>query len=568
MAKTKNSASIAYFSMEIGIETAMPVYCGGLGILAGDILKSAADLGTPIVGITLMYHKGYLNQKFDEYGIQHETEEKWSPADRMTLLPKTVEVQLEDRMVKIKAWKYEIIGVNGHIVPVFYLDTNLEANAPWDRELCHFLYKGSGYHRLAQEVVLGIGGVRILQALGYNIETYHLNEGHVAFLTLELLKQKNWIDEEVKKMCVFTTHTPIKAGHETFSYQLVYQVLGDLLPWHIKKLGGEQHLNMTLLSLNLSRFANGVAKKHKEVTEHMFPNYSFDSVTNGIHPSTWVVPSLADLYDKYITNWRASPEKLKNVTTIPDDLLWLAHQESKKQLMQIIKERTGREFSPDILTIGFARRTAGYKRMGLIFTDLNRLIKISRNQVQFVFAGKAHHGDVFAKKVIQRIIKIGELLNKKIKVVFLENYNIALGRALTGGVDIWLNNPQRPQEASGTSGMKAAINGVPSFSVLDGWWIEGYQEGVTGWSIGKEPTEVNLDANNDLDDVNDFYNKLEKVIMPTYYQGHEKWIQIMKNCIKLNGAYFNTHRVVKEYQEKAYTPAAKEHQISAKVLTR
>jgi starch phosphorylase len=504
-----------------------------------------------------MYSRGYLNQQIDEYGIQHEAEEKFNPADRMTLLPKTVEVQLEDRTVKIKAWKYEILGVNGHVVPVYYLDTNLEANAPWDRELTYYLYKGSGYYRLAQEIILGIGGVRLLQALGYNIETYHLNEGHVAFLTLELLKQKNWLDEEVKKMCVFTTHTPIKAGHETFSYQLVYQVLGDLLPWHIKRLGGEQHLNMTLLSLNLSRFANGVAKKHQEISQHMFPEYTFDAVTNGIHPNTWVVPGFADLFDKHITNWRAAPEKLKNVFNVPDKQVWEAHQQSKKELLKIIKERTGREFSPDVLTIGFARRSAGYKRMGLIFSDLKRLINICHNQVQFVFAGKAHHGDIFAKKTIQRIIKIGELLNKKIKVVFLENYNIALGRAMTGGVDIWLNNPQRPHEASGTSGMKAAINGVPSFSVLDGWWIEGWQEGITGWSIGKDATETTLESNNDADDVNDFYNKLEKVVIPTYYQDRDNWLKIMKSCIGLNGAYFNTHRVVKEYTEKAYCPVQK-----------
>lgn len=551
---TKQKVDVAYFSMEVGLRADIPVYCGGLGILGGDILKSAADVGTSMVGVSLMYHYGYLSQKFDETGWQYEEPEKWNPAKTMQLLPQVVSVKIEDREVKVRAWKYEIKGATGHVVPVYYLDTNFSENQEWDREICYNLYKGSGYHRLVQEVIIGMGGVKMLKALGYEVDTYHINEGHVAFLTLELLKDNNWKDEIVKNKCVFTTHTPIKAGHESFSYQLVFQILGEQLPWHIKKLGGEQNLNMTLLALNLSRWANGVAKKHQEISKNLFPAYDFDAVTNGIHPGTWVSPQMAKLFDKYVPQWMTAPEQLLTAgENLPEKQIWTAHQSAKKDLIKLIKKKTGCDFSEDVLTIGFARRIVQYKRAGLIFSDIERLVNICGGKVQFVFAGKAHYGNDEAKEVIQRIIKLGELMADRIKVVFLENYNMDLSKVMIPGVDIWLNNPQRPHEASGTSGMKASINGVPNFSVLDGWWIEGWQEKITGWSIGDEPTESNLNVNNDQDDVNDFYNKLENVVIPAYYEHREEWLRIMKASIVHNGAYFNTHRVVREYTEKAYS---------------
>ena len=545
----------AYFSMEIGLRNDLPTYSGGLGILAGDTLKSASDLAAPLVAVSLLYNKGYFIQSIDEQGNQHEQSVMWTPSDLLTLMPERIEVAIDGRQVKIQAWKYAQIGVTGHELPIFFLDTNLPENTPFDREITSQLYGGDLYQRLVQEIVLGIGGIKMLDALGYqDLETYHMNEGHAAFLTLELLPRYNWQDAEVRKHCIFTTHTPVPAGHDEFPYDMAYKVMGNYLPWHIKEIAGHHTLNMTILSLNMSRFANGVAKKHGEVSRNMFPDFDIDSITNGVHSVTWTAESFQKLFDTYVPQWRVQPELLVHAEQIPNTEIWDNHQTEKQRLFNYIKKTTGIDLDPNILTLGFARRSATYKRGDLIFSDLERLTAMCKGKVQLVFAGKAHPKDMPGKEIIRKIVQVGKQYNQtqEIKMVFLPNYCMELGLLLTAGVDVWLNTPIRPREASGTSGMKAVHNAVPNFSVLDGWWIEGCVDGVTGWAIGPEAKEANLIENNNAEDVESFYQKLEHQVIPTYYNNREDWIGIMKQAIVQNASYFNTHRMVKEYMERAY----------------
>lgn len=529
---------IAYFSMEIGLESKIPTYSGGLGILAGDTLKSAADTGLPLVGVSLIYHKGYVKQKLDKSGYQCEEPVVWDPSSKMKLLPNEVSIKLEDRIVKVKAWEYTIKGESGHKIPVYFLDTDLEDNAKIDRDATNHLYIDDNHQRLIQEAVLGIGGVRMLRTLGYDIDTYHMNEGHAALLTLELLKERAWKDENVKKSCVFTTHSPV-AGHDSFDYALVDKVLKEAVPWHIRKIAGDNALSMTLLAMNLSRYVNAVSKKHAQVSKSLFPNFNIDSITNGVHPFTWTSKSFQNLYDKHIPGWRKDPKLLKKVSKIPYDEIWKAHQTAKKELLKKIPG-----FDINTLTIGYARRAAPYKRMSLIFSDLERLAKLGQGKLQLVFAGKSHPNNHEGKEVIRKITQTSKNPDK-IKLVFLEDYDMELGKLLTSGCDVWLNNPTIPLEACGTSGMKACLNGVPHFSTLDGWWLEGYEEDVTGWAIGSNESDDRKDAEN-------FYEKLENKIIPLYYENKEKWAEMMKNVITLNASKFNSHRMVMEYAKKAY----------------
>jgi starch phosphorylase len=551
---------IAYFSMEICVDSKIPTYSGGLGVLAGDTIRSSADLGVPLIGITLLYKKGYLRQKLDEQGLQHELPEEWNPQEELVQLPARIQVEIEKRKVVVQSWIYMVKGVDGSNVPVYFLDTDLPENSEFDRSLSYYLYGGDDRYRLAQEIVLGIGGVRMLRELGYqDILRYHMNEGHASLLALELLNNSNntqnnqWDIEQVKKRCVFTTHTPVPAGMDQFSYQLAEQVLGDIIPYDLlKSLAGEERLNMTQLALNLSHYINGVAKKHSIVSQEMFPGHHIGSITNGIHSPTWIGQYFAELYDRYIPGWKSDPFSLRYALNIPDDEVWNAHQKSKEELIDYINRLTNYEFNKDVLTIGFARRATAYKRADLIFYDLNRLIDITsiKGQIQLVFAGKAHPKDTPGKELIQRIIDASRNLSlkKSIKIVYLENYNMDLGKILTCGVDLWLNTPRKPQEASGTSGMKAAHNGIPSFSILDGWWVEGCIEGITGWSIG---SAANLESIEE-EEADSLYQKLETEIMPAYYDKRSLWINIMRHCIAINASFFNTHRMVLQYVSNAY----------------
>ncbi len=550
--------------MEIGIIPDIPTYSGGLGILAGDTIKSCADLRVPMVAITLLYRKGYFYQKLDKEGNQKELPYKWNPEKYLTPLEPKTSLKLNNRAVLIKAWQYLYKGHSGYYIPVIFLDSDIDENHEHDRMLTHSLYGGDNAYRLSQEAILGIGGVRILELLGYkNIKNYHMNEGHSSLLALELLNKsigeqnvesKDDLKPHISKVqnsCIFTTHTPVPAGHDQFSYDLVSKIFEPGIPQKLlKNIAGQDKLNMTLLAMNLSHYVNGVAKEHGKISRGMFPNYPVDSITNGVHSASWVSESFKKLYDKHIPGWVEDPFSFRYAISIPKDEIWNSHMEEKSNLINYINSTTDNKLSTDILTIGFARRSTSYKRPDLVFRDIDRLIQIAktRGKIQFVFSGKAHPEDYQGKNLIKKIIQASQNLGDIINIVYLKNYDIALAKKIIPGVDLWLNTPKKPNEASGTSGMKAAHNGVPSFSILDGWWVEGCIEGVTGWSIGSNSHK----ESSDLEDVASLYSKLEDIILPKFYNDRESWIEIMRFAISINGSFFNTHRMVRQYVVNAY----------------
>ncbi len=549
---------VAYFSMEVGLKESIPTYSGGLGVLAGDILKSAADLGVPMAGVTLLYKKGYFVQEFNQDDWQKEKPVVWNPAKELTMLPNRVHVNIQGRDIQIAVWVYEIIGATGYPLPVYFLDTDVEPNHPDDRKLCWYLYGGDNRYRLCQEFILGVGGLRVLRDLGYmNIDTFHLNEGHAGFLTLELMRELGYYDpDRIREQVVFTTHTPVPAGHDYFEFGMIDQVFPDDARNTIHRMMPDMPgVSMTELGLRYSRYVNGVAKKHAEVSNAMFKMETVDWITNGIHPTTWISSGMRKLYNKHIPGWELDPGRLVQALTIPKEELWTAHQASKLRLLARILETNGVQLDPNVLTLGFARRAATYKRADLLLTDIERLKKIAGNKkVQFIFAGKSHPHDDGGKRLLQKIRRASRELEDEIPIVFVDNYNMEIASLLTQGVDVWLNTPVRPREASGTSGMKCAMNGIMNFSVLDGWWIEGWIEDVTGWSIGPEPTETEADAHYDESkDALDLYEKLEKKVIPAYYDNHDKWVDMMRHTIALDASFFNTHRVVREYASKAYS---------------
>lgn len=546
---------IAYFSMEVAVNSDMPTYSGGLGVLAGDTLRSFADLKIPVVAVSLLYRRGYFEQHLDDVGNQQELPAVWDPTKFARSLPTSIEVSVEGRPVVVRAWQYDIEGASGYVVPLVLLDTNVEANASSDRELTSDLYGGDARYRLAQEIILGIGGMKMLRALGYiHLERFHMNEGHAAFLALELLAERKhqsgtWDFDGVRRDCVFTTHTPVPAGHDQFSYELVRQVLRDTMPLDVlQMLGGNDRLNMTLLSLNMSTYVNGVAKRHGQVSQDMFPGYAIDSITNGIHSVTWTAPSFQRLYDQQIVGWRTDSFALRYAISLSNKDIWDAHLQAKTELFAAIQLRAKSVLSVDSFTIGFARRATLYKRADLVLSDPGALIELVRRigPLQMIFAGKAHPKDDPGKDMIRRVVEFAKRLEHEVTILYLENYDMALAKLLTAGVDLWLNTPQRPLEASGTSGMKAAHNGVPSLSILDGWWLEGHIEGVTGWSIGSrqdvEPAE----------EARELYQKLGTHIMPLYYQSGDRWSDVMRHTIAFNASFFNTHRMVQQYAANAY----------------
>ncbi len=556
---------IAYFSMEIGVHNDIPTYSGGLGVLAGDTIRSGADLKLPMVAVTLMCRKGYFVQELDSSGKQSEHPVIWDPADYMKLLPYRVMVQIEGRDVQVQAWLYTVKSLTGGSIPVLFLDTDLAANAPEHREITASLYGGDKTYRLKQEIVLGIGGVRMLHELEFEIKKYHMNEGHASFLLLELLNRFKkpiedvwdeklvWDKSSVKNLCVFTTHTPVEAGHDKFPYDLVMKTMGEIVPLSLlQELAGRDGLNMTLLALNLSRYINGVAKKHGEVSKSMFPGYEIYAITNGVHSFTWTCDSFKKIYDKYLPGWANEPELFVRIGRIPDEEIWNAHAEAKQGLMSYVLEKTGVELSADVLTFGFARRATAYKRADLIFRDLQRLEQIGSGRIQIIYAGKAHPRDIPGKQLIENIFAYKEKLKDRLKIVYLQNYNMEIALKIISGVDVWLNTPLRPLEASGTSGMKATHNGVMNFSVLDGWWIEGHIEDFTGWSIGAAPQELTPGADADDRDAEDLYHKLEHTILPLYYGDRHMWVRMMQNAIGKNAYYFNSHRMMRRYVTDAY----------------
>ena len=570
-------SSVAYFSMEICLEQAIPTYSGGLGVLAGDTLRSAADLGVPEVAVTLLHRKGYFEQHLDASGQQTEAPVQWRPEEELEPVMARATVTLEGREVHVAAWKYVVHGVRGHDVPVYLLDTNLPENSEWDRTLTDSLYGGDEHYRLCQEIVLGMGGAALLQNLGYQNGTiYHLNEGHSALLTLQLLEKE--LDgraafeleesdfEAVRSRCIFTTHTPVPAGHDKFPLDMVRKVLGDERVALLESCGGihEGMLNMTHLALHLTRFVNGVAMRHGEVSRGMFPEYPINSITNGVHAVTWTGAPFAELFDRRMPEWRRDNLYLRYAVSIPLEEIREAHARSKAELLEEVARRSGETLDPSVMTIGFARRATPYKRADLIFSDLERLTKIGRSvgKLQIVFGGKAHPHDNGGKELIRRIFSARERLGDLVKIVYLENYEMALAAKMVAGVDLWLNNPMKPLEASGTSGMKAALNGVPSFSVLDGWWVEGHVEGVTGWSIGGPELEADPTR-----DAVDLYIKLERVILPLFYGLPFAYAEVMRSAIALNASFFNTQRMVRQYVHNAYFPGGVGEGAAAEVAT-
>ena len=560
--KKTNSPRVAYFSMEIALEAEIPTYSGGLGILAGDTLRSAADLGTPLVAITLAYRKGYFRQILDPAGNQFEQPQEWSPESQLPEAGPRVSVEIEGRQVWIRAWKYNITGITGEALPVYLLDTDLQENSEYDRTLTDSLYGGDQRYRLAQEIVLGLGGFQLLQKLyPGHIETFHMNEGHSALLSLGILERRleqsfagrlKQLDiDGVRNMCIFTTHTPVPAGHDQFPRSLVVQVLGreqvslldEAEAWE------SDALNMTFLALRFSGYVNGVAMRHGEVSRGMFPAYDVSAITNGVHAITWTSPAFSELFDSYIPGWRTDNNYLRYAISIPLPAIREAHADAKTELFAEIGRAFGVQLDPKLLTIGFARRASTYKRADLLFENPERLRKIAREvgPIQLVYGGKAHPHDEGGKNLIRRVVSGQSGVADAIRSLYVENYDMRWGRLITSGVDLWLNNPMRPQEASGTSGMKAALNGVPSFSVVDGWWAEGHIEGVTGWSIGS--SEV---AEDPSVEVAALYDKLEREIVPMFYGRPNRYTEIMRYAIALNGSFFNTQRMLLQYIANAY----------------
>ena len=556
-------ATIAYFSMDVAFDSAIPTYSGGLGILAGDTLRSAADLGLPVTALTLLHRKGYFDQRLDADGNQLESPSHWSPEEHLEAVSHRVSVVIEGRTVKIRAWQYRFVGVAGHTVPLLLLDTDLEENDPRDRVLTDHLYGGDERYRLCQEAVLGFGGVAMIRALNYSgLQIYHMNEGHSAFATVALLEEQSSSQgmfsevqlEAVRRQCVFTTHTPVPAGHDRFPADLVRQVLGEPRAATLRQLRAmDMSLNMTELALSLSGYVNAVSMRHAEVSRAMFPNNRIEAITNGVHAAAWTAAPLCALYDQYIPNWRSDNCYLRYAIGFPVREIREAHAQAKKDLLQQVRWLTGSQLDETVFTLGFARRATAYKRGDLLFTDLERLKQIARDvgPLQLVYAGKAHPRDEGGKAIIRRIFEAAAALAHDVRVVYLENYDMNLGKMLCAGVDVWLNTPLRPQEASGTSGMKAALNGVPSLSVLDGWWIEGHIEGVTGWAIG-ERKDSEPDAKSEVDSL---YEKLGTVVLPLYYKQPERFAEIMRSAVAFNGSFFNTQRMVFEYIRNAYLPA-------------
>ncbi|RMG97166.1 MAG: alpha-glucan family phosphorylase [Chloroflexi bacterium] len=603
--------TIAYFSFEFGIHNSLPIYSGGLGILSGDHAKEASDLGLPFVGVGFMYPQGYFRQRIPAHGWQEAIYEQLDIGQAPVLPVKNehdenlmVGVHLGDREVFARIWRVQV-GRN----PLFLLDTDVDRNDPWDRELSARLYSGDSEMRIRQEIMLGIGGIRALRALGIQPAVFHMNEGHSAFLTLECIREKvaagmsfDQAVEEVRAHSVFTTHTPVPAGHDTFSFQMVehyfkgfWEELG-ISREQFLSLGGHQEswgmaFNMTVLALRLSGQCNAVSKLHGEVSRKMWqdvwPSKPVDeipisSITNGVHTSTWVAGEMYQLFNKYLgPDWlehQDDPKLWERLADIPDTELWEVHQVLKRKLMGFLRERerrrwvdgrhdptqvltSGTMLDPEALTIGFARRFATYKRATLIFRDLERLQRILldiHRPVQIIFAGKAHPADDPGKTLIQQIYNLAKHTQLAGRIAFVEDYDMHMARYLTQGVDLWLNTPRRPREASGTSGMKTVLNGIPNFSVLDGWWVEGYN-GANGWAIGENIDYDNPDVQ-DEHDANSLYQLLEDEIVPLFYNRDRDnvprgWIEIMREAIRSNAPYFTTRRMVKEYTSKMYINA-------------
>jgi len=562
------SRRVAYFSAEFGVDASLPIYSGGLGVLAGDHLKAASDAGLPLVAIGLLYHGGYLRQTLDDAGWQHEEYPRLDLALTGLRLerddagaPIQVSIPLGDRETHAQVWRADIGRV-----PLYLLDTDIEANSAIDREITQRLYDRGNDHRserdirICQEIVLGIGGVRALRALGYDaLETFHLNEGHASFLLLERAREAHAAGkdydaalDETREHAVFTTHTPVPAGHDRFAHDLLLYYLGpwwrDTLgftDWQLLSLGGAGDFSMTELALNVTRAVNAVSVKHGEVSRAMFPGRPIGSITNGVHHPTWTGPYAAALYDRALPDWREDGERLRGADGLAGRDVRAAHDAAKRDMIAAVNARyPGAALEEGVFTIGFARRMTGYKRATLLFRDPARLAAVAARGLQVVVAGKAHPRDDEGKSIIAEIVRHAG--DAPVRVIFVAGYDMALARLLVAGSDIWLNNPHRPMEASGTSGMKALLNGVPNLSVLDGWWIEGYR-GTNGWPIG----EGYSGGDEDSYDAGSLYDTLERDVIPEYYDRPDDWTARMTRAIATSPD-FSAQRMVLQYASEMY----------------
>jgi len=550
---------VAYFSMEIALRAEMHTYSGGLGVLAGDTARACADLELPMVFVTLISRKGYLQQAIDAAGHQQDHDDPWDTNAFCTPLRAKVAVVIEGHEVWVRPWLYPLYSPTGYSIPILLLDTDLPENRPEDRGITDQLYGGDEVYRLKQEIVLGIGGLRLLPALGFHVSTYHLNEGHAALLALDLLRRSSRPSDQVKagglkysisrvrEACIFTTHTPVDAGHDRFSYELFAHLLqGYIEPDQVRQLAGDDRLNMTRLALNLSGYINGVAMRHAQVATRMFPGYDIRAVTNGVHAPTWAHPAFAALFNRHASGWGYLPTVMMAFDQLPADEVWQAHQQAKGDLIELVARTSGVTLDPEVPILGYARRFAIYKRPGLLFSDLERLKAIhAAHPFQIVMAGKAHPRDEGAKQQIREVHEHIHALAPQIRIAFLPNYDLDIARTIIAGADVWLNTPEKPLEASGTSGMKAAINGVLNLSSVDGWWVEGWIEGVTGWAIGTAAPVPDATAEA-------LYDKLDRVVLPMYHQNRDGWVWMMRQAISKIGSTFNTHSMMRRYATEAY----------------
>ena len=603
--------AIAYFSAEFALHQSLPIYAGGLGVLAGDHCKEASDLGLPLVGVGFMYPQGYFKQRVSPEGWQQEdyvrldwTNAPVEPAMTPSGHPCVVAVPLGNRSVLAQVWRIRMGRVT-----LLLLDTDLEENAPWDRELSARLYGGDRETRIQQEVILGVGGVRVLRAMGYDPAAWHLNEGHAAFVVLQRIREyieqgRSFEDAlaDVRRTTIFTTHTPVAAGHDAFPFQLVEQHLAgcwgdlgghrdDFMALGLYDNGTGPLFNMTALALRTAGFTNAVSKLHRDVTADMWgpiwpgaahADRPVAAITNGVHVPTWVSPPMAALFDRYLgSDWRERTDDeafWQKVDEIPAEELWNTRQLLRSELFSFIRERArlrwagehatpqrvlsaGTLFDPGALTIGFARRFTSYKRPELIFHDAERLAKIlnqARRPVQIVFAGKAHPADDMGKHHLHHIFQRAVDPVFGGRVAFVDDYDLHVAHYLVAGVDVWLNNPRKPLEASGTSGMKAAINGVPHLSIGDGWWAEGF-DGSNGWLIEGKTDDQSHDAV-DAADAAALYTLLEEQVVPAFYHRErrgipDRWVQVVRNSIRTVTPRFSARRMLRDYVEQAYSKA-------------
>jgi starch phosphorylase len=569
--------TIAYFSMEIAIDDQIPTFSGGLGVLAGDFLKAASDLSVPALGVTLVYHEGFFRQEIDRAGRQVEQSVRWDISDHLERLDAQVVIVVSGRPVTVGVWRLVLTGVGGSTVPVYFLDTRLPVNDPVAQAITDRLYQGDPFERLSQEAVLGLAGPAMLRELGHQgITSYHLNEGHASLVPVALLAEQ--LDgavagasaadiEAVRTRCVFTTHTPVPAGHDRFEPEVTAEVLGEDLAEGLARIGcleGEI-LNMTLLGMFFSGFINGVAQRHGEVSRAMFPDYHIEAITNGVHVPTWVAPGAARMFDRHLPSWRHDNTMLRYAGGIPLEEIRVAQAEAKQVMIDLVTRRTGITLDPATLTLGVARRFTPYKRNDLLLSQPDRLRALAEQvgPLQVVYSGKAHPLDKPGKVLIERVNAAARELADAVTVIYLPNYGMEVAGVLVAGVDVWLNTPLAPHEASGTSGMKAALNGVPSVSVLDGWWVEGHVEAVTGWAIGADlgagSTQPIGDPQIDADDGDDgdaLYGVLEKAVAPLYYKDPDGFLAVRRSTIALNGSFFTAQRMVSEYAARAYGHAS------------